>query len=137
MTDYDDLFNFLSDLVGKALDHIPDSSDIMDNVQDALHSLINKFSDNGIEVDDSTKALLAANIADAINADPDVIASNIKSVSEMDFGTFSQSTPPEVKKVYMDAFKNGSHPFFGDACWNVCLIAAKEGSMRMTCGYYG
>lgn len=128
-----DILHQIAERLGEASDAI-DVDGIIGQSSEALHSLVDKITDSGLEIDDSNRDFFLNQIAEALGDAPETIAENLSALAG---GGLAMPDNLDFTEVNIQNGGNGSEISFGSAvCWDECIASVKEAGKRMTCGYY-
>ena len=133
--------DFIGDILHQIAERLGDASDaldvdaLIDQSSEALHSIVDKISESGVEIDENNREFFLNQIAEAIGGAPETIADNLSALAEG--GGLAMPDNLDFTEVNIQDGGNGSDISFGSAgCWDECIASVKEAGKRMTCGYY-
>jgi len=136
MSDFDDLFEHLTDIIGEAIDKIPNGSEIVENIQNSIHFVLDKLNDASIELDDEHRDVLISKLAEALNTSPESISENLDTIT-LSSESFADKVTENVTDVPIDdSSKAWDGSFQSAGCWDECIASVGEASKRLVCGYH-
>lgn len=94
-------------------------------VSDALRQALEDAGIDNVDADSIDHDTVINTALQKLNISPAAIVDGTHTSSNVFSASVDTSAPFKGKDIS-----------FGDACWDVCVASAKEGSLRMTCGYH-
>ena len=136
MSDFDEIIDFFTQIIGEAIEKVPDVGEIGDNLQDTIQSVWDKFSSSEFEIDDEHKEILIGKLAEAMNLSPEVVSEQLEAISNVSSSSFDDQTAEKVTDVVMENDQKWDGSFTSAGCWDECKVSVGDPGKRMVCGYY-
>lgn len=133
MSDFDEFIDFITDVIGEAIDNIPADEELSEHVQDTLNVVLDRLSDSQFELDEEHEEIIINYLADALNISTEEVSEQLETISSISDSSFDDVTAEGVAAGENAGKWNGE---FGSAgCWDECYATTKDHGKRLSCGY--